>query len=162
MTEVSGAGLPGVSDEDAVRALLGRTSTTTHKVALRCPAGGPAVLENQPRDSAGHPFPTRYWLACRSLSRAVARLEAEGGVRELEQSPELADALGASQQSHADLHDGHFITGAADPAHVKCLHAHLAFGLIHGGEVADWIRERAHADWPKGCCVHDVIGTVDG
>jgi hypothetical protein len=149
--------LPGVSDEDAIRALLGRESTIDHRIALRCPRGGPAVLQNRSRDAAGRPFPTRYWLACRSLSRAVARLEAGGGVRELEQNGALADALRAAQERHAALHDGHLIAGAGDPGHVKCLHAHLAFGLVEGGEVGDWITRRAGAEWPARCCVYDVL-----
>jgi hypothetical protein len=162
MTGASGAGSPDFSDEEAVRALLGRESTTKHQIALRCPGGGPAVLQNQARDSAGHPFPTRYWLACRSLSRAVARLEADGGVRELEQRADLADALSASQRRHAELHDGHFITGSSDPARVKCLHAHLAFGLVQGGEVGEWIWRRSGVEWPRRCCVRDVIESADG
>jgi len=149
--------LPGVSDEDAVRALLGRESTTNHRIAVRCPRGGPAVLENRSRDAAGRPFPTRHWLACRSLSRTVARLEADGGVRELEQCCDLAAALRSSQERHAELHDGHFIAGARDPRHVKCLHAHLAFALVEGGEVGDWIRRRASVEWPERCCVRDVL-----
>jgi hypothetical protein len=158
MMEVSGAGLPGVSDEDAVRALLGRESTTHHRIVVRCPGGGPAVLENQSRDAAGRPFPTRYWLACRSLSRAVARLEAEGGVRALEQCSHLVAALSSAQKRHAELHDGHYIAGAGDPRHVKCLHAHLAFALVEGGDIGEWIRRRARAEWPERCCVHDVVG----
>ena len=160
MTAGSGTGLPGCSDADAVRALLGRRSLTRHTVALRCPSGGPAVLENRPRDAGGRPFPTRYWLACRALGRAVARLEAEGGVRALEQDAEAAPALAEAQRRHAALHDGHLIAGAGEPGHVKCLHAHLAFALVHGGGVGDWIRARARVEWPERCCVHDLLERV--
>jgi hypothetical protein len=159
MTEAaSGAGLPGISDRRAVRALLGRESVSHHTVALRCPYGGPAVLENTPRDAEGRPFPTRYWLACRAVARAVARLEASGGVRELETSDALDDALADAQRRHAELHDGHYIAGVGDPRHVKCLHAHLAFGMVQGGIIGEWIWERAEAQWPERCCVEPLVG----
>ena len=61
--------------------------------------------------------------------------------------------------SHQELHDGHRVAGGGDPAHVKCLHAHLAFGLGEGGSpVADWILEHADARWPAVCCVERVTG----
>ncbi|MFN8109576.1 MAG: DUF501 domain-containing protein [Thermoleophilia bacterium] len=141
-------------DAAAVAALLGRPSHTEYRVAVRCPHGGPAVLENDPVDRRGRPFPTRHWLACTALGEAVSRLEAAGGVRRLEEDTELAGALAEAQRHHAALQGGHNVGGVADPRRVKCLHAHLAFGLATGGNpVSDWILRESGAAWPPVCCV---------
>ena len=142
------------TDEELVRALIGRAPLAGFSVAVRCPWGAPAVITNAPRDRQGRPFPTRYWLCCRALVEAVSRLEAAGGVGRLERDPEMADPLARAQALHAALHAGHFVAGVADPGRVKCLHAHLAFALAQGGSpVGDWIRAQAGAAWPDRCCV---------
>ena len=115
------------------------------------------MLQNPPRDRRGRPFPTRNWLACRHLATAVSRLESEGGVGVLESDPGMAEALAEAQRRHADAHAGHHVTGSADPARVKCLHAHLAFALAEGGSpVGDWIRARIDDDWPERCCLEGL------
>lgn len=150
----SGAGSPRDSDDRAIAALLGREPFTSHRVAVRCPHGGPAVLENDPVDLRGRPFPTRYWLSCRALGEAVSRLEAAGGVKRLEAETDLREALLAANARHAELHDGRNVGGVRDPATVKCLHAHLAFGLATGGNpVTEWIMRESGAAWPETCCV---------
>lgn len=145
---------PTESDRRAVERLLGRDPSTRYLIAVRCPHGGPAVLESEPVDTAGRPFPTRNWLACRAIGAAVSRLEAAGGVVRLAASEELAPALRADNDRHRRLHAGHAIAGARDPAHPKCLHAHLAFGLATGlGPVGEWIWRESGAEWPSVCCV---------
>ena len=59
---------------------LGRPPRAFRRVVLRCPFGRPAVTEQAPFDESGEPFPTTYWLTCRHLAAAIARLEANGGV----------------------------------------------------------------------------------
>jgi hypothetical protein len=133
--------------------LLGRASFTDYRIAVRCPFGGPAILENDPFDVSGRPFPTRYWMACRHLHAAVSRVEADGGVRALEDDPAMASAITAAHEAHATLHEGHHIGGVADPRRVKCLHAQLAFALSTGGNaVGDWILARIDTPWPTVCC----------
>ena len=141
-------------DQEAVSRLIGRRPFTVYSVAVRCPGGGPAVLSNEPVDQTGHPFPTRYWLACRRLRDAVSRLEADGGVRELESDARMHEAVLAANARHCALHAGHNIAGIADPRRVKCLHAHLAFSLAEGGNpVGEWIAQRTPISWPShGCC----------
>ncbi len=150
----SGASSPASSaDAEAVRRLIGREPHAGFRVSVRCPFGAPAVIENDPRDARGYPFPTRQWLTCRGLATAVSRFEAEGGVRMLEDAPSMRDALAGAHARHAAVHDGHRVAGAGDPDHVKCLHAHLAFALSEGGNpVGDWIMERSGATWPAACC----------
>ncbi len=152
---VSGGSSPDSSaDAEAVRALIGREPHAGFRVSVRCPFGAPAVIENAPRDAEGHPFPTREWLTCRALATAVSRLEADGGVRMLEQDPDLAQALAGAHARHQAVHEGHRVAGAGDPDHVKCLHAQLAFALSEGGNpVGDWIIARSGAGWPATCCV---------
>lgn len=151
----SGAGSPR-SDAEAVAALLGRPPFTDWRITTRCPFGRPAILENDPIDLEGRPFPTRYWLTCRSLNAAVSRLEADGGVRALESDPELATAITEAHRAHAQLHGGHNVGGVADDHRVKCLHAQLAFALASGGNpVGDWITARLTSLWPERCCIPD-------
>ena len=107
--------------------------------------GAPAVIENAPVDERGHPFPTREWLTCRALATAVSRLEADGGVRMLEQDESMAPALAGAHARHQAVHDGHRVAGAGDPDHVKCLHAHYAWFLAGGDDpVGAWVH--AHLD----------------
>lgn len=153
MTAASSGGSPTSSDREVVRALLGREPFTDYAISVRCPHGRPAVLRNAPTDLRGRPFPTREWLLDRRLHVAVSRLEAEGGVRALEADPAMAGPLAEAHARHADLHGGYRVAGAGDPAHVKCLHAHLAFALAEGGTpVGDWILARAGVEWPGECC----------
>lgn len=71
----------------------------------------------------------------------------------------MREHLAAANARHQELHAGYRVAGGGDPAHVKCLHAHLAFGLGEGGSpVADWILEHADARWPAVCCVERVMG----
>lgn len=154
----SGDSSPASSaDAEAIRRLIGREPHAGFTVAVRCPFGRPAVIRNQPRDTAGNPFPTRDWLACRALVTAVSRLEAQGGVRMLEDDPDMADALQDAHARHAAQHDGYRVAGAGDPVHVKCLHAHLAFALAEGGSpVGDWIMQKSGAQWPAACCLEQA------
>lgn len=147
--------LPG--DAEKVTALIGRPPLAGFSVAVRCPHGAPAVITNAPLDERGFPFPTRDWLCCRALVDAVSRLEAAGGVRELEGDAEMAPALAQAHADHRRLHDGRNVGGVADAARVKCLHAHLAFALAEGGSpVGDWIWSRSDARWPEVCCLGEA------
>jgi uncharacterized protein len=163
VTGASSAGSPGSSDRRAVAALLGREPFTDFQVVVRCPHGGPAVVRNAPRDLRGRPFPTRDWLVCRALVEAVSRLEAAGGVRMLERDEEMRPHVAAAHRRHQSLHEGHRVAGAGGPGRVKCLHAHLAFGMAEGGSpVADWILERSGAAWPERCCLEGLPAAEDG
>jgi uncharacterized protein len=144
--------LPG--DAEKVTALIGRPPLAGFTVSVRCPHGGPAVITNAPVDERGYPFPTRDWLCCRALVDAVSRLEASGGVRDLEADTDMATALADAHAAHGRLHAGRNVGGVADASRVKCLHAHLAFALAEGGSpIGDWIWSRSGARWPDTCCV---------
>ena len=100
------SGCPANDDARAVERVLGRRPAAAFTVAKRCPFGGPAVIESEPFDERGRPFPTRYWLACRPLVAAVSRLEAAGGVTEFDADESLVDARAADHAEHAQRHHG--------------------------------------------------------
>src|SRR5690606_33164257 len=81
------SGPSALADEDvgAAEAQLGRPLRGVRGVAHRCALGLPVVLEVDPVLDDGAPFPTLYWLSCPLAHRRVARLEAAGGVRAMDQ-----------------------------------------------------------------------------
>src|SRR5436309_11140656 len=86
--------VPTVQDDaDTVARQLGRAPLPFTRVAARCGAGRPVVVEQPPATPAGAPFPTTFWLTCPGLVAAIGRLESDGGVAALERrlaaEPEL-------------------------------------------------------------------------
>ena len=163
---------PVTSDLAIVERQLGRRPRAFRRVAARCPFGAPAVTEQWPYDDAGDPFPTTYYLTCRHLVAAIARVEAAGGVErwsdevardrglaaDLERATveqrairrELAgDRVGRDDGASLELGIG----GSANPRRLKCLHAHVAYALANPGYV---LGERVLAEldpvWPSHCC----------
>jgi uncharacterized protein len=141
---------------------LGRTPRAFRRVAVRCPFGAPAVVEQEPFDADGEPFPTQFWLTCRHLSAQVARLEAAGGVerwtRAAEEDAELRASLAGAhaeqRRLRPELPGG--VGGATRTGSIKCLHAHAAFALARPGYLlGDGILAEAEPHWPKGqCCAN--------
>jgi hypothetical protein len=140
------------ADHEAVRELLGREPQADFDVVVRGPHGDPVVVRNAPFMHDGTPMPTRYWLIDPELSRAVGRLEADGGVREAEQAVEPA-ALAAAHAAYAAERDAAIPVDHAGPRPsggvggtrqgVKCLHAHFAWHLAGGDDpVGAWVAAR--------------------
>jgi hypothetical protein len=155
------ATLEAMSDLARVERQLGRPPRAFRRVAVRCPFGAPAVIEQEPFDNRGAPFPTQFWISCRHLATALARVEAGGGVERWTRAA-ASDALLARslERAHADqralrpeLPGG--IGGSSRPGSLKCLHAHAAFALARPGyELGDRILEEAAPLWPaESCCV---------
>jgi hypothetical protein len=149
-----------VDDREIVERQLGRPPRAFRGVAVRCPYGRPAVTEQAPFDEHGEPFPTTYYLTCRALVAAVARLEADGGVERWTRAVDGDETLAASLQAANDeqrrlrpeLPGG--IGGATRAGSLKCLHAHAAFALARPGyELGDRILAEVGELWPAdGCC----------
>lgn len=148
-----------MDDRDVVARQLGRPPRAFRRVAVRCPFGLPAVTEQHPIDDAGRPFPTTYWLTCRHLVAAVARLEAAGGVERWSRAAAEDETLKESLRRATDeqrrirpeLDSG--IGGAARPENLKCLHAHAAFALARPGyELGERILAELDPLWPRSCC----------
>ena len=96
--------------------MLGRPPRGRWKVARRCACGLPQVIETESHLDDGTPFPTLWWLTCRSLSRAVGRLEAGGWMaafnERLAADPGLAEALRAATAAYVARRDGGCSSGA--------------------------------------------------
>lgn len=163
-------------DADADRAVvarqIGREPRAFRRVVVRCPFDRPAVTEQSPYDPGGEPFPTTYYVTCRSLVAAISRLEAVGGVErwsaavladeELAASRERADTeqrairreLAAGETGRdggASLELG--VGGAGRTGSLKCLHAHAAFALARPGyELGERILAELEPLWPDRCC----------
>jgi hypothetical protein len=162
------------ADEDraVVARQIGREPRAFRRVAVRCPFGRPAVTEQSPYDPGGEPFPTTYWVTCRWLVAAVARLEADGGVERwtaaVEGDPELVVSRARAddeqrtlrrelaggqtgQDGGASLELG--VGGSGRTGSLKCLHAHAAFALARPGyELGDRIVAELQPLWPDRCC----------
>ena len=161
-----------MDDREAVAWQLGRPPRALRGVAARCPFGLPAVTEQEPYDEDGRPFPTTYYLTCRHLVAAVARLESGGGVERWSEEAKTDEALKASlaeatAQQRAvrrDLAAGRTgsdagrsldlgIGGTQAPEQLKCLHAHAAFALARPGyELGERILAELEPVWPARCC----------
>jgi uncharacterized protein len=148
-----------IDDREVVARQLGREPRAFRRVAVRCPFGRPAVTEQFPRDEAGRPFPTQYYVTCRALVAAISRIEAAGGVERFTQaareSTELATSLAradAEQRAiRPELDAG--IGGSTRDGSLKCLHAHAAYALARPGyELGNLILAELPSLWPSTCC----------
>jgi hypothetical protein len=117
------------------------------------------VTEQAALDESGEPFPTTYWITCRHLAAAIARLEAAGGVerfgRLAREDPALAESLerGHEEQRRLrpELPGG--IAGQTRTGGLKCLHAHAAFALAQPGyDLGELIVAEVEPLWPARCC----------
>ena len=167
-----------MDDRAIVERQLGREPRAFLRVVARCPFGAPAVTEQAPYDSAGDPFPTTYYLTCRHLVAAVARLEAAGAIERWSKQVVTDEALASSlerataeqrvvrrelaagqvgREEGASLDLG--IGGTARPERLKCLHAHVAFALARPGyELGERILAEIAPIWPERCCSLDPGG----
>jgi uncharacterized protein len=167
-----------MDDRAIVERQLGRAPRAFGRVVVRCPYGMPAVTEQLPYDARGEPFPTTFYLTCRHLVAAIARLEAAGGVerwsRAVAQDDELATSLtlatdeqrrvrrelaGAARgiDGGTSLESG--IGGSQTPTQLKCLHAHAAYALARPGyDLGDRILAEVPELWPAaGCCSESLL-----
>ncbi len=143
----------GPNDQEIVARQLGR-EPAPFRVAARCPAGLPSVIENEPRRE----MPTTFWVTCPSLDAAISRVESGAGVRRAQEEvgPEAVDEVHAEHRRRY----GARVAGVGGPAdepngRVKCLHAFTALHLAGTipNPVAEWTLanlERAYAD-PSRC-----------
>jgi uncharacterized protein len=162
-----------MNDRELVERQLGRPPRAFRRVVARCPFGAPAVTEQWAYDENGEPFPTTYWVTCRYLVAAIARLEAAGGVERwtdaAKSDPALAESLERATAEQRDLRaelagdengpdEGASlelgIGGSSNPEQLKCLHAHAAFALARPGyELGERILAEVVPLWPEKCCL---------
>jgi hypothetical protein len=160
------------ADRETVARQLGREPRAFRRVAVRCPFGLPAVTEQEPYAPGGEPFPTTYYVTCRSLVSAISRIEAAGGVERWSEAVRAEPALAASRAAADDEQrrlrrelaagrtgaDGGAslelgVGGASRSGSLKCLHAHAAFALARPGyELGERILAELEPLWPETCC----------
>jgi uncharacterized protein len=131
-----------LNDDEAVAIQLGR-EPLAFRVAARCPAGFPSVIENERRPT----MPTSFWVTCPTLSAAISRVEALGGVRAAQEEigEEAVDEIHARHIARY----GARVAGIGGPkgkpsGRVKCLHAFAALHLAGAipNPVAEWTLAR--------------------
>jgi uncharacterized protein len=147
---------PGVSDDDAVAASIGRKPEAAYEVVARGPDGSPLVIRNAPLLDDGTPMPTRFWLVGEPARTLVSRLESAGGVREAEAEVDPAELAEAHRRYAAERdaavpanHRGPRPSGGVGGTRVgvKCLHAHYAWYLAGGDDpVGRWVAGRLAAE----------------
>jgi len=138
---------------------IGRAPRGVIGVPVRCRFGYPVVVRVYPLLD-DKPFPTIHWLTCPFLALAIDRMEAQGGVRDLEQlvmaDEELQEQLNTAHRSvvrerlalltpedRQTLEKSGMlrslsergIGGLQDRSRVKCLHLHVAAHLVVGDPV---------------------------
>src|ERR1700760_2492552 len=92
-----------MDDRAIVERQLGRPPRAFRRVAVRCPFGRPAVVEQDAFAADGAPFPTQFWLTCPPLPAQLARREAAGGVERWSTAAASDSELGASlARAHAE------------------------------------------------------------
>ncbi len=147
-----------MDDRERVEALLGRPPRGSFDVIVRDHSGDPVVVRNAPFLDDGTPMPTRYYLVGAALVKAVSRVEAAGGVDEVE--AELDDEVIAEIHRRYELerdaaigadHVGPRPSGGVGGTRVgvKCLHAHVANHLATGNDlIGRWTLERVPPTTP--------------
>ena len=145
-----------MNDVERVTALLGRSPQGEFDVVVRDPTGSPVVVRNAPFLRDGTPMPTRYYLVGTDLVKAVSRIEAAGGVDEVEAElgPDVIEAIHARYEAERDAaipanHAGPRPSGGVGGTRVgvKCLHAHVAHLLATGeDEIGQWTIDRVPTD----------------
>lgn len=130
---------PDATDVAVVESQLGRPPRGKWRVARRCKCGLPQVIETHPRLDDGSPFPTLWWLTCKSLSSAIGRLESSGWMaamnERLNAEPATRSELKASTRLYLAARNALGKIGSSGhpgggPDRVKCLHAHTAHHLV--------------------------------
>ncbi|WP_420452803.1 DUF501 domain-containing protein [Ilumatobacter sp.] len=141
-----------MDDRSRVAELLGRPPRGAFEVVVRDGDGVPVVVRNAPFLDDGTPMPTLYYLVGRELVKAVSRVEAAGGVGEVEAELDPAQ-IAAIHRRYSDERDRAIPPGRSGPrpsggvggtrVGVKCLHAHVAHHLATGDDaIGRWTLER--------------------
>jgi hypothetical protein len=158
-----------MDDLAVVERQLGRPPRGVRAVAVRCPYGAPAVIEQAGYLPGGEPFPTTYYLTCPAAVEAISALEDDGGVDRYQRMVAAGGEAGASYRWGARrqrelrhpaavmLDDGASlqlgIGGTRRDGAVKCLHAHAAFALVEPTYLLGrWILDEAVPLHPSGGC----------
>ena len=166
-------GAASVSEEDLslLEAQLGRCPSGVLRVEAYCPAGHPQVIRYYPLSLSEEgkvlsPFPTLYWLTCRSLIRQVSEFESYGWIGKIEEristDPEFRAAYHENHRDYAEerweallpehreaviergwekVYRETGIGGIRDWNFVKCLHLQFAHYAGASNVVGEFLQE---------------------
>ena len=152
---------------------IGRSPRSDTVEVSACHLGLPVVVLTPPVLEDGTTFPTRYWLSCPLAVKRVSRIEAGGGVKEMDRrtrgdatfAARLEDAhrrYAAERDAEVPSMARHRPTGgvAGSRKGVKCLHAHYADHLAgNDNPVGEWTAPQVE---PLDCTVPCVMSTPEG
>lgn len=148
-----------VEQEALVARQLKRQPAIKFQIETKCAYGWPAVVRNLPVTSSGEPNPNLYYLTCPWLRRELARLEDSGYIDKLQRllisDHQLDYDTKRAQKQHVEEYRAavrscgagddkvqNYIAGSGQPRLLKCLHAQMAFYLVH----QDYLLGRAIAE----------------
>lgn len=150
------------ADIDIITKQLGRAPSGIRQVAHYSPNGIPQVLEMETW-VFDQPFPTLYWLSSSAIDKALARIESQGVVKELEQRIKDDDELRqAYHQSHQDYVSRRW--QAMSDEHKKIIDekgfTHL-FETLGIGGIKNWDQIRClHMQYAHHLAGKNVIGQI--
>ena len=130
-------------DIQAMCAQLGREVRGVVEVAHRCKCGNPDVVKTFPRLENGTPFPTTYYVTCPRLTSRIGTLEADGGMKQLEEKLASDAELHAQsllapksylqdREALGQVPEIENISAGGMPTRVKCLHVLVGHSLAKG------------------------------
>jgi len=154
----------------AIEKQLGRRPRGVIAIANRCECGNPTVVSTNPVIEETEPFPTHFYLTCKSLNSAIGTLEASGLMKEYEErlatDEDFAKKYQGAHQDYLTRRNKYGtneaitnISAGGMPTRVKCLHALIAHSLAVGpgiNPVGDDALQRI-GNWAQKSCLAEEI-----
>lgn len=147
---------------DIITDQLGRTPNGISAIAHYSPSGVPQSLQMESW-VFDQPFPTLYWLSSKAIDKALARVESQGVVKELERRiQEDNDLRKAYHASHEDYIARRW--EAMLPEHRKLIEERgftPLFNKLGIGGIANWDQVRClHMQYAHHLAGHNIIGKL--
>ncbi|SBS31693.1 hypothetical protein MSP8887_01573 [Marinomonas spartinae] len=149
-------------DIDIITNQLGRSPSGIKAIAHYSPSGIPQVLEMETW-VFDQPFPTLYWLSSKAIDKALAKIESQGVVKELEQRIKEDDTLReAYHQSHQDYITRRWAVMSPDhKAIIEKKGFKPLFEKLGIGGIANWDQVRClHMQYAHHLAGNNVIGRI--
>lgn len=149
-------------DIDIITHQLGRTPSGISAIAHYSPSGVPQVLEMETW-VFDQPFPTLYWLSSKAIDKALAKIESQGVVKELEQRIQDDETLReAHHQSHRDYIARRWAAMSAEhKAIIEEKGFKPLFEKLGIGGIANWDKVRClHMQYAHHLAGDNVIGRI--
>lgn len=149
-------------DLETITSQLGRTPSGISAIAHYSPNGVPQVLEMETWVFE-QPFPTLYWLSSKAIDKALAKIESQGVVKELEQrikdDEELREAHHASHRDYIARR-----WAVMSPEHKAIIEEKgfkPLFEKLGIGGIANWDQVRClHMQYAHHLAGNNVIGRI--